>query len=236
MPCHRVARWVTLPGRLRLWGKVDYDGEGGYGGELPKDQMLARPPSARRVRAHSHEKSPLHCVQQQTHAYPKARRASTWREARLVLTYVSFGSEVDTHALMQAARSAGKQVAVPRCRRPIRSTSMISSEDDLGPGLRGLMEPSPDCGRPLTPPQMVGSLYIVPGLVFDADGYRIGYGGGYYDRFLAFYPWREGRAGALAAAIGKPAAKRRARRARGLACERVRHMVLQPRGAINAVS
>ena len=40
-----------------------------------------------------------------------------WREARLVLTYVSFGSEVDTHALMQAAWSAGKQVAVPRCRR-----------------------------------------------------------------------------------------------------------------------
>ncbi|WP_443742374.1 5-formyltetrahydrofolate cyclo-ligase [Tractidigestivibacter sp.] len=113
----------------------------------------------------------------------------TWREARLVLTYVSFGSEVDTHALMQAAWSAGKQVAVPRCRRSHSlDFYVISSEDDLEPGLRGLMEPSPDCGRPLTPPQMVGSLCIVPGLVFDADGYRIGYGGGYYDRFLAFYP------------------------------------------------
>ena len=113
----------------------------------------------------------------------------TWREARLVLTYVSFGSEVDTHALMQAAWSAGKQVSVPRCRRSHSlDFYVISSEDDLEPGLRGLMEPSPDCGRPLTPPQMVGSLCIVPGLVFDADGYRIGYGGGYYDRFLAFYP------------------------------------------------
>lgn len=113
----------------------------------------------------------------------------TWREARLVLTYVSFGSEVDTHAFMQAAWSAGKQVAVPRCRRSHSlDFYVISSEDDLEPGLRGLMEPSPDCGRPLTPPQMVGSLCIVPGLVFDADGYRIGYGGGYYDRFLAFYP------------------------------------------------
>lgn len=113
----------------------------------------------------------------------------TWREARLVLTYVSFGSEVDTHGLMQAAWSAGKQVAVPRCRRSHSlDFYVISSEDDLEPGLRGLMEPSPDCGRPLTPPQMVGSLCIVPGLVFDADGYRIGYGGGYYDRFLAFYP------------------------------------------------
>ena len=112
-----------------------------------------------------------------------------WREACLVLTYVSFGSEVDTHALMQAAWAAGKQVAVPRCRRSHSlDFYVISSEDDLEPGLHGLMEPSPDCGLPLTPPQMVGSVCIVPGLVFDADGYRIGYGGGYYDRFLAFYP------------------------------------------------
>lgn len=112
-----------------------------------------------------------------------------WREARLVLTYVSFGSEVDTHALMQVAWDVGKQVAVPRCSRSHSlDFYVISSEDDLEPGLRGLMEPSPDYGRPLTPPQMVGSLCIVPGLVFDADGYRIGYGGGYYDRFLAFYP------------------------------------------------
>ena len=112
-----------------------------------------------------------------------------WREARLVLTYVSFGTEVDTHALMRAAWQAGKQVAVPRCRRShTLDFFVISSEDDLELGFRGLMEPSPDCGHPLTTPQLVGSVCIVPGLVFDADGYRIGYGGGYYDRFLAFYP------------------------------------------------
>ncbi|MCI6274918.1 MAG: 5-formyltetrahydrofolate cyclo-ligase [Coriobacteriaceae bacterium] len=112
-----------------------------------------------------------------------------WQSARLVLTYVSFGSEVDTHALMQAAWVAGKSVAVPRCRAS-RALDFyaISSEDDLEPGMRGLMEPSRDFGRPLTPAQMVGSLCIVPGLVFDAEGHRIGYGGGYYDRFLAFYP------------------------------------------------
>ena len=82
-----------------------------------------------------------------------------WRESRLVLTYVSFGSEVDTHALIQAAWAAGKQVAVPRCRRSHSlDFYVISSENDLEPGLHGLMEPSPDCGRPLTPPQMVGSM------------------------------------------------------------------------------
>ena len=112
-----------------------------------------------------------------------------WKEASLVLTYVSFGSEVDTHALMRAAWAQGKRVAVPRC-RPSHTLDfhVVSSEDDLEPGLRGLMEPSPDCGRPLTTAQMVGSVCIVPGLVFDSEGYRIGYGGGYYDRFLAFYP------------------------------------------------
>ena len=112
-----------------------------------------------------------------------------WKETSLVLTYVSFGSEVDTHALMRSAWASGKQVAVPRCRSSrMLDFYVISSEDDLEPGLRGLMEPSSDCGRPLTPAQMVGSVCIVPGLVFDADGYRIGYGGGCYDRFLAFYP------------------------------------------------
>ena len=54
---------------------------------------------------------------------------------------------------------------------------------DLLPGLYGISEPSEDC-EPLAEE---GGLCIVPGLAFSGDGYRIGYGGGYYDRFLSTF-------------------------------------------------
>lgn len=110
-------------------------------------------------------------------------------EAPVVLTYVSFGPEVDTRALAAGLLAEGRRVAVPRCDPARRKMAFceISSLDCLEPGAHGILEPPVDAPA-LTVPQMVRSVCLVPGLVFDAAGFRVGYGGGYYDRFLPFYP------------------------------------------------
>ena len=110
-------------------------------------------------------------------------------EAPLVLAYVSFGAEVDTHALVSRLLSEGRRVAVPRCNEAEHTMDFceISGLDELYPGAHGILEPAAEAPA-LGVAELAGSVCLVPGLVFDAGGYRVGYGGGYYDRFLAFYP------------------------------------------------
>ena len=110
-------------------------------------------------------------------------------DANLVLTYVSFGPEVDTRSLIKELLEAGRRVAVPRVNRTEHTMDFceISSLDELAPGTMGILEPPADAPA-LNTLDMVGSVCLVPGLVFDGAGHRVGYGGGYYDRFLAFYP------------------------------------------------
>jgi len=113
-----------------------------------------------------------------------------YRGAPLVLTYVSYDNEVDTHQIMTSAWAAGKSVAVPRCifaEKTLRFYE-IGSFDELEPGFRGILEPAKGAGKLVKTTEMVGSVCLVPALVYDADGHRIGYGGGCYDRFLSFYP------------------------------------------------
>lgn len=110
-------------------------------------------------------------------------------DARIVLTYVSFGPEVDTRALIAALLEEGRRVAVPLVNRKAHKMGFheIFSLDDLEPGTMGILEPA-NPGHELTVPELVRTVCLVPGLVFDGDGHRVGYGGGYYDRFLWFYP------------------------------------------------
>ncbi|MGI9953482.1 5-formyltetrahydrofolate cyclo-ligase [Moorellaceae bacterium AZ2] len=110
---------------------------------------------------------------------------SSWQEARTVMIYVSFGSEVRTEGLLQEALGQGKRVAVPYCQKEKRE--LIASEvyrypEDLSPGTWGIMEPRLETLRPLDPQAI--DLCIVPGVAFDEGGNRLGYGAGYYDRFL----------------------------------------------------
>ncbi len=110
-------------------------------------------------------------------------------DARLVLSYVSFGPEVGTRALIDLLLGQGRRVAVPRVNRAAHSMTFheVSSLGELEPGTMGILEPAPDVPA-VSVEEMVGSVCLVPGLVFDGAGHRVGYGGGYYDRFLAFYP------------------------------------------------
>lgn len=104
-----------------------------------------------------------------------------------VFTYVSKDIEVDTFAIIRAAWANGKRVAVPKCIPNTRDMAFyyITKIEDLEPGAFGVMEPNESKCEKVT--DYSKGLCIVPGLSFDAEGYRLGYGKGYYDRFLATF-------------------------------------------------
>ena len=106
-----------------------------------------------------------------------------------MLTYVSREAEVGTRSLIESLLAEGRRVAVPRVDLETHDMAFyeIRSLDELVPRTMRILEPAADAPV-VTTPDMVGSVCLVPGLVFDGAGHRVGYGGGYYDRFLAFYP------------------------------------------------
>lgn len=109
---------------------------------------------------------------------------SQYREAKTVLFYVSLPLEVDTYFLMERAFSDGKTVAAPRCVPGTREMEfyILRSIHDLAPGAFGVSEPKAESCEKLT--DLSRGLCVVPALGFARDGYRLGYGKGYYDRFL----------------------------------------------------
>ena len=114
-------------------------------------------------------------------------RLDAFREATTVLCYVSSkDNEVDTHALIESMLAEGRTVLVPIA-EPDRTLtwSRLEGLDEVAPSCFGILEPRPECRRPTPPPS--DALVIVPGIAFTPGGYRIGYGGGYYDRFLAHH-------------------------------------------------
>lgn len=106
-----------------------------------------------------------------------------YSQADMILTYASVEPEPDTLGVIHAAFVNGKKVAVPKCcDKNTMEFYFISSLDDLKEGKYGLKEPDTDKCKKATPTEK--SLCVVPALSFDAKGFRLGRGGGYYDRFL----------------------------------------------------
>ena len=106
-----------------------------------------------------------------------------WKQAKRVFIYVSMGREPDTRGLLQAALTQGKTLAVPLTLADgIMEARVIRSLSDLKPGRMGILEPSD--AAPVLPPDEI-DLIVVPCIAADRQGYRLGYGGGYYDRYLA---------------------------------------------------
>ncbi|WP_373578593.1 5-formyltetrahydrofolate cyclo-ligase [Parafannyhessea umbonata] len=109
-----------------------------------------------------------------------------WREAPAILTYLSVRDEVDTRELVRLAREDGKVVAAPRVTGP-RSLAWyrVEAGDELEVSAMGIEEPAAREKRRVDPACLgERSVALVPGLAFDEMGYRLGYGGGFYDTFL----------------------------------------------------
>ena len=114
--------------------------------------------------------------------------SDVYKQAEWIFTYVNYGSEVETIPLIETALKQGKKVAVPILNDP-RHNKMVFSEiestADICEVRYGIMEPKYDDAKVVTPNKK--TLVIVPGIAFDVNGYRLGSGGGYYDRYLADY-------------------------------------------------
>jgi 5-formyltetrahydrofolate cyclo-ligase len=106
-------------------------------------------------------------------------------DSRSLFCYVSFRSEIDTTPIMEDALREGKTVAVPRIHPAshIMGAYVVTSlHDDLESGYYGIPEPKRYC---IEADCAELDLILVPGLAFTSAGYRLGYGGGFYDRFLS---------------------------------------------------
>jgi 5-formyltetrahydrofolate cyclo-ligase len=120
-------------------------------------------------------------------ARAQARLAETpeFRAARSVMIYNSDATEIDTHELVLASLESGKRVGLPRTEKGSRVLQVLEILDvrrDLERSRFGFKEPL-SVLPPIAPESL--QLILVPGRAFDADGNRLGRGGGYYDRFIA---------------------------------------------------
>lgn len=109
-----------------------------------------------------------------------------WKQAKLIGITISIPPEVPTLHIIEQAWSEGKEVAIPKC-YPEDKTMLfkkITTFDQLESVYSGLLEPVENTVKAI--PEDI-DLLIVPGLAFSRDGYRLGFGGGYYDRFLSSY-------------------------------------------------
>jgi 5-formyltetrahydrofolate cyclo-ligase len=113
-----------------------------------------------------------------------------------VLSYIAFRNELDLRDLHEQLWAAGYRIAIPRVQKATKQLDwrMLYRYDDLQPGYAGIMEPSLDLIPWVQEPSRP-VVVLVPGLAFTTEGYRLGYGGGFYDRFAAEHGWL-GKSGA----------------------------------------
>jgi 5-formyltetrahydrofolate cyclo-ligase len=115
--------------------------------------------------------------------FSKITTSAFYRESKNIFIYVSFGSEVETHSIIEQAIKDNKTVYVPKVinREEGMAAVKITALSELKASSFGILEPE-TISEEAKPWQL--DLILIPGLAFDKRGGRLGYGAGYYDRFL----------------------------------------------------
>lgn len=108
----------------------------------------------------------------------------SYQAAQTVATYLPMDHEFDSYGLIEAAQAAGKRVLVPKVVGPGQMVFLPYDPSQLVESYFGVLEPR--TGQAVDKADI--DLIHVPGVAFNGRGYRIGHGGGYYDRYLADYP------------------------------------------------
>ena len=110
--------------------------------------------------------------------------SEAYRQAKSIYGYLPYNQEVRTVPMLEQALRDGKRVAVPKCYGDEMRFIWMEDLSKVEKGYAGIPEPVED--GPVADDET--ALVLMPGLAFDPEGQRIGYGGGFYDRFLAKEP------------------------------------------------
>lgn len=115
--------------------------------------------------------------------FNKFYESSYYKSANKIFIYVSYGSEIDTKKIINKSLDEGKRIFIPRTeyKAKLMDAVEIRSLYDLKEEKHGILEPSID-KEAIDPNEL--DLIVVPGVAFDKSGGRMGYGGGYYDRYF----------------------------------------------------
>ena len=118
-----------------------------------------------------------------------ATALASFRYAESVLLYAATENEIQIRAIAEEALARGKKIAFPRCDKEAHTMQyhIVSSLDELAQDSYGILEPPPT--NPIYDPEndLGSAVCFVPGLVYDKAGYRLGYGKGFYDRYLSHF-------------------------------------------------
>ncbi|MGM0501707.1 MAG: 5-formyltetrahydrofolate cyclo-ligase, partial [Bacillota bacterium] len=114
---------------------------------------------------------------------------SVFQEAETILIYINFKNEVKTKKIIKQMLKENKRVIVPitdQAEKRLYLSELKDFNQELSSGAYGILEPKEEYRRFVAPQEL--DLIILPGVAFDQQGNRIGYGGGYYDRLLTAVP------------------------------------------------
>lgn len=117
--------------------------------------------------------------------YSKLVKSDEYKRANCIFIYVSYKNEVETHNIITTALEDGKIVCVPKIislKEGMKAVKILGF-NDLKVSKYGILEPALFVDNIIKPEQI--DLVYLPGVAFDLKGGRIGYGGGFYDRFLS---------------------------------------------------
>lgn len=111
-------------------------------------------------------------------------QSEAYRNAKTIYGYLPYNQEVRTVPMLEQALKDGKRVAVPKCYGEEMKFLYLTDLTQVAPGYANIPEPIAD--EPVADDPT--ALVLMPGLAFDPQGHRIGYGGGFYDKFLSAEP------------------------------------------------
>lgn len=116
--------------------------------------------------------------------YVKVISSEFYINSDVIFVYVSYNGEVDTHKLIKKALEDKKTVCIPRIISKAEGMEAVPiyGFNDLVTGSYGILEPTKDV-QPISPQKI--DMALVPGVAFDREGGRLGYGGGFYDRYIS---------------------------------------------------